>query len=65
MLELLETVCNKLTRKDVSSQVCGPRFKEEYGGVEWVQCVGLVDNRWVEVNLVQLLQLTALLLCRE
>ena len=49
VMRLLQNVCDELTRKDVCTQVCTPKFAAEFGGAEWVQVMGLLDNRWVEV----------------
>ena len=49
VMKLLEKTCSELTRKDICTQVCSPKYCEEYGGKEWVQVLGLQDNRWVEV----------------
>ena len=53
VMKLLEKTCSELTRKDISTQVCSPKYCEEYGGKEWVQVLGLQDNRWVEVMACQ------------
>lgn len=52
VMELLQKVCDELTRRDICTQVCSPKFCEEYGGAEWVQVLGLQDNRWVEVAFI-------------
>ena len=49
VMMLLQETCSELTRKDICTQVCSPKYCEEYGGKEWVQVLGLQDNRWVEV----------------
>ena len=53
VMKLLEKTCSELTRKDICTQVCSPKYCEEYGGKEWVQVLGLQDNRWVEVMACQ------------
>lgn len=45
VMRVLRTVLKGLTRTEVETQICGPKFTDEYGGKDYIHCIGLADNR--------------------
>lgn len=45
VMRLLKRVLDGLTRKEATTQVCDPKYAEEYGGENFVHCFGLADGR--------------------